>query len=652
MSPVPPCFRARATRALSPVLFLRPGPHPLPARPRLRLLAVACALLAPLPALAGEAEAEALDRVVVTATRTALTTDAALAPVEVIDRPALERSQARSVAELLRGRAGVDIANQGGPGKLTTVFLRGSESDHVLVLIDGVRVGSATSGLAAFQDLPLQAVDRIEIVRGPRSSLYGSDAIGGVIQIFTRRDAGAPSARMTLGAGSHGLREIAVGAGGSGERGWVGVDLGWTRTDGIDACDGIGFPVFAGCFTTEPDRDGYDRLNASVRGGLRLGEAVQLDAQLLQVQAENEYDGSFVNRSEVRQQVLGAQLRWDAGERVDVSVGIGRNRDASDNFLDTPGAGTAANGFFDTRRDSAHAQADIALAEGQLLTVGADWLYDTARSDTDFDATSRRNVAGFAQYQGRLGARHDLQIALRRDDNEQFGGETTGTAAWGFAFADGWRATASYGTAFKAPSFNELYFPFFGNPDLRPERSKTWEAGVAWRTEAVELRVDAFSTEVDDLIAFDAALFLPNNIETARLRGAELGAQASLAGWELAGSASWLDAENRTDGVNRGNALPRRAPRKARLDVDRRFGAFGLGLTAVAQSARYDDIANTRRLPGYATLDLRLDYAFSPDWTLQALIGNALDREYETAAYYNQEGRTYGLRLRYAPGAR
>ena len=646
------CIRARTTCA--PSLSSRAGQDAAAPGPRLHALALACALFAPLPAFADEAEqaAEALDRVVVTATRTALTTDAALAPVETIDRTALERSQARSVGELLRGRAGVDVANQGGAGKLTSVFLRGSESDHVLVLIDGVRVGSATSGQAALQDLPLQAVERIEIVRGPRSSLYGSDAIGGVIQIFTRRDAGAPAARLTLGAGSHGLREIAVGAGGSGARGWVGVDLGWTRTDGIDACDGIGFPVFAGCFTTEPDRDGYDRLNASLRGGLRLGETLQLDAQLLQVQAENEYDGSFVNRSEVRQQVLGAQLRWDAGERVDVAFAIGRNRDASDNFLDTPGAGTVANGYFDTRRDSANVQADITLAEGQLLTIGADWLYDTARSDTDFDVTSRRNVAGFAQYQGRLGARNDLQIALRRDDNEQFGEKTTGTAAWGFAFAEGWRVSASYGTAFKAPSFNELYFPFFGNPELLPERSKTWEAGVAWRGEAVQVRLDAFSTEVEDLIAFDADLFLPNNIETARLRGAELGAQATLAGWELAGSASWLDAENRTDGADRGNDLPRRAPRKARLDVDRRFGDLGVGLTAVAQSARYDNIANTRRLPGYGTLDLRVEYALTPDWMLQARVGNALDRTYETAAYYNQEGRTYGLRLRYAPAPR
>ena len=183
--------------------------------------------------------ADALDAVVVTATRTAVTVDASLAPVEVIDADAIRRSQAASLGDLLRGRAGIAVSNQGGEGKLSTLFVRGAESDHVLVLVDGVRIGSATSGLASFQDLPIALIDRIEIVRGPRSSLYGSDAIGGVIQIFTRRDRGAPSLRFHAGAGSHGRREGGVGFGGGSARGWFGFDSGLVRTDGIDACHGI-----------------------------------------------------------------------------------------------------------------------------------------------------------------------------------------------------------------------------------------------------------------------------------------------------------------------------------------------------------------------------------------------------------------------------
>lgn len=610
-------------------------------------IAAALAGAQPLAARADAATGDDLDKVVVTATRTAVTTDATLAPVEVIDRESIARSQASTLAELLRGRAGINLSNQGGTGKLTTVFLRGAESDHVLVLLDGVRVGSATSGLASFQDLPIAMIDRIEIVRGPRSSLYGSDAIGGVIQIFTRRETGDANFHFHLGAGSNGRREGGVGVGVGGERGWFGIDAGMLRTDGINACDGIADVVngiFAGCFTTEPDRDGYRQHAFSARGGLKFGDDVTLDAHALRVSGHNEYDGSFVNSSDIQQLIVGTKLDWRAGDRVNVQVGLGHNKDASDNFLDG-----VANGDFASRRDSANVQADVTLAEGHLLTVGADWLRDRIESSTNYDEKRRANRAGFVQYQGRLGA-NDLQLAVRRDDNDQFGGKTTGTAAWGVGFAEDWRVTASYGTGFKAPTFNELYFPFFGNPALRPESSRTAEVGVAWRGDNTSVRLDAFATEVDDLIAYDAALFLPNNIEEARLRGAELRVDSTVFGWQLGASASWLDTENRSNGFNRGNELPRRARESARLELDRAFGDFRVGLTGAAEGSRYDDVANTRELGGYATLDLRAEYTLARDWTLQARVGNVFDRDYETAAYYNQPGREYFVTVRYRSG--
>jgi vitamin B12 transporter len=589
-------------------------------------------------------DADALDEVVVTATRTAVTTDAALAPVEVIDRDAIQRSQAGSLGELLRGRAGINLSNQGGMGKLSTLFVRGAESDHVLVLVDGVRIGSATSGLASFQDLPIALIDRIEIVRGPRSSLYGSDAIGGVIQIFTRRDRGDATFRFHLGAGSHGRREGGLGVGGGNARGWFGIDAGMQRTDGIDACRGAGFPVFAGCFVdSQTDRDGYEQHAFSLRGGVNIGDSIELQGNALHVSGHNEYDGSFVDNSDIVQQAVGAQLRWKASEAFDLKVSVGSNEDASDNFL-----GSVASGDFASRRDSASVQGDLRLAEGQLLTLGIDWLRDRIDSDTDYDDTRRSNRAAFAQYQGRFGT-HDVQLALRRDDNDQFGGETTGTAAWGLSFAERWRITASYGTAFKAPTFNELYFPFFGNPALRPESSKTVEAGIAWRGERTGVRLDAFETRVDDLIAFDISIFLPNNIEEARLRGAELRVDSELFGWTVGGSASWLDTENRAPGLNYGNDLPRRARETARLELDRGFGAFRFGVTGVAEGDRYDDVANSRRLGGFATLDVRGEYRFADDWTLQARVANVFDKSYETAAFYNQPGREWSLTLRFAP---
>jgi vitamin B12 transporter len=205
---------------------------------RFNALAATCVL--GLPGAAFAQAATDLDEVIVTATRTAITVDDALAAVEVIDSEEIARSQARSLPELLRGRAGVNLVNQGGVGKLTTLFLRGSESDHVLVLVDGVRIGSATSGLAAFQDLPIDQIDRVEVVRGPRSSLYGSEAIGGVIQVFTRRSRAGVTPHFKLGSGSNGLREANGGLDIGFARGWFGVDYNHQSSDGIHACRGAG----------------------------------------------------------------------------------------------------------------------------------------------------------------------------------------------------------------------------------------------------------------------------------------------------------------------------------------------------------------------------------------------------------------------------
>ncbi|MGN6153387.1 MAG: TonB-dependent vitamin B12 receptor [Lysobacteraceae bacterium] len=612
-------------------------------------LAVSAALFSPsaFSADAGD-DADALDTVVVTATRTAVTVDAALAPVEVIDRDAIQRSQASSLGQLLRGRAGINLSNQGGDGKLTSLFVRGAESDHVLVLVDGVRIGSATSGQAAFQDLPIALIDRVEIVRGPRSSLYGSDAIGGVIQIFTRRDGGPATFRFHVGAGSHGRREGGLGFGGGNDRGWFGFDAGLVTTDGIDACRGLADDVnfiYAGCFVNgQTDRDGYENRAVSVRGGVEIGDAVTLQAHALHVSGHNEYDGSFVDNSDIVQQAVGTQLHWKASDAFTLTVSAGSNKDSSDNFL-----GDAPKGFFSSRRDTASVQADFVPAEGQTITVGADWLRDRVDSDTPFDDSRRTDRAAFAQYQGRFG-RQDVQFALRRDDNDQFGGKTTGNAAWGLGFGDGWRVTAGYGTAFKAPTFNELYYPFFGNPALRPEASRTAEAGLAWRGETVGVHLDEFETRVDDLIAYDASLGLPNNIDEARLRGAELRADGTLRGWNVNGAASWLDPENRAAGANRGKDLPRRARETARLDLDRAFGAVRIGLTGVAECARWDDVANSRRLGGFATLDLRAEYRLADAWTLQAGVANVFDRRYETASYYRQPDRTWTLALRFEPG--
>lgn len=618
-----------------------------------RSLSIAIALALPAVASAQTESATDLDQVVVTATRTQAPIADSLFPVQVIDRDAIERSQARSLPELLRGRAGIDFGNQGGAGKLSTLFLRGTESDQVLVLVDGVRIGSATAGLVSFQDIPVDQIDRIEIVRGPRSSLYGSEAVGGVIQVFTRHDEGAFAPRFRIGIGSDNLREASVGIGGGSGRGWYGADFAWQRTDGINACRGTAGdaanPFGAGCYVDEPDRDGYRNASLNLRGGVDFGETVKLEAHALRAEAFNEFDGSQYggNEADNVQQALSAKLAWTPSQRVAVTAQIGGSDDDSDNSFNDHAGTTIHVGNFDTHRNTASLQGDFSLAEGQSLSAGADWQRDRIDSNTPFDITDRDNTGVYVEYLGKFGTQQ-LQASVRNDDNEQFGSHATGSLGWGMAFGDGFRLTASYGTAFKAPTFNDLYYPFFGNPDLKPETSRSANIGIAQHSQHWSWTLDAYETRIDDLISYDSSIFLPNNIDKARIRGVEFTVDATLGGWDLGAQLSHTDPRSES-GFTDGKLLARRARNSGRIDVDRAFGAFRVGATLNGAGPRYDDAANGVRLGGFATTDLRFEYAFDAEWTLQARATNVFDRHYETVAWYNQPGREFGLSLRYAP---
>ncbi len=594
------------------------------------------------PAQSGAAHEQVGETVLVTATRTARTADETLAAVTVVTRADIERQQARSVADVFRGLPGISVANNGGRGKLTAVFMRGTEADHTLVLIDGVKVGSATSGGAAFQDMPVDLIERIEIVRGPRSSLYGSEAIGGVIQIFTRRGGGATLPRFSIGAGSDQTYNVTAGISGGGEQAWYSADLSRERTDGFNSCRveaaGVG-----GCFTAEPDRDGYDNLSGSVRAGYRFAGGAEFDVNWLRTEADSEFDGGFQNYAEAVQQTLGARLAMSPLAHWKLTLAAGQSRDDSDNFKD----GVFASRF-DTERRTLSVQNDFGIGAHGLLTLGADHQDDRVSSTTDYAVTERDNRGLFAFYQGKAGL-HDYQLGLRNDDNEQFGSHNTGSLAWGYTLSDALRLTASYGTAFKAPSFNELYFPFFGNPELEPETSRSVEFGLAGRTGWGSWSANLFQTMVDDLIAYDAAIFSVNNVDKARIRGLEGVLNTRVRGWDVAANLTLLDPENRSAGAQRGNVLPRRAEQALRVDLDRDFGAIRAGMTLHAEGRRYDDLGNRNRLGGYATVDLRAEYALDRDWRLQGKVGNLFDNDYETARFYEQAGRNLFVTLVYQP---
>ena len=618
------------------------------ARNSFRTTLIASAIALALPQFAAAQDpAKDLDNVVVTATRTAITVDDALAAVEVIDRGDIERSAARSLPELLRGRAGITLVNQGGPGKLSSLFLRGTESDHGLVLVDGIRVGSATAGMAALQDIPLAQIERVEIVRGPRSSLYGADAIGGVIQVFTRRGAGTEGVRGRgrIAVGSNDLREASAGVDLRSTRGGIGIDVAHQQTDGINACLG---DTFAGCFIvpgTHLDRDGYENESATLRADFAPNDAWQFEARAMRAEGHNDYDGDYADSSDIVQQVVGGSVRWNPTDAVQLKLTAGRNTDDSNNDI----GGVFANRYTSTR-DSASLQGDFTIAEGHAITAGFDWLRDRANVEDPWApfARERDNRAVFVQYQRSVDSQ-DLQLSLRRDDNEQFGGYTTGGIAWGMRFGNGWRASLSHATAFKAPTFNELYYPGYSNPKLKPESSRSTELSLARSGKGWQVQANAFETRVEELIAYDGTVFAPNNIDEARIRGIELTGDAQLGEWSLRGQVSWLRARDASGGFNDGNQLARRPNRSARIDLDREFGAWGFGLSGIAEAARWDDAGNTLRVGGYGTVDARVSWRFAPAWTVQANVVNVFDKDYQTSAWYNQPGREYMLSLRWQP---
>ena len=621
----------------------------------MRELQCICLAIAMLPGVqavadtAGHGAVGEFEPIVVTAARTAETADEALASVTVITRRDIERLQVRSVQDLLRGVPGIDMVNQGGEGKLTSLFLRGTESDHLLVLVDGVKVAGVTTGMAPFQHIPIEQVERIEIVRGPRSSLYGAEAIGGVIQIFTRKGGGELRPSFSIGAGSYESYTASVGISGGGGNGWFSASLSGRDSAGFNACDGKPNPDGAGCFTFEPDDDGFRNRSGSLRGGYRFANGLQMDAHLLRSESDTDYDGGFSNREKAVLQVIGATLRYSPTASWQLSLSGGNSLEKSENFKDS-----SSVGHIDTERDSAALQSDFRFGNGHMVTLGADYQDDRVDSGTDYVVTSRDNKGLFLQYLGHLGS-GDIQISLREDDNEQFGTHGTGGVALGYEPSPWIRFTASYGTAFKAPNFNELYYPpdpvwgGGGNPDLRPEKARSVELSMVMREDSGwRWALNLYQTTIDDLIAWDAAANGNINIDKARIRGVEAQLGGEIEGWNISASLTLNQPESRAAATS-GNILPRRASRSLRIDLDRSYSRFGFGATLQAAGRRYDDLVNSRRLDPYAIMDLRAFYHLQNTWLLQARIENLFDEEYETAAFYNQAGRSFYLTLRYRP---
>lgn len=581
------------------------------------------------------------ETIVVTPTRASQKLAAALQHTSLITRADIESSTATDLPTLLRQESGVEIAQTGGIGTQSAIRMRGGESDHVLVLIDGVRVNSATTGATAIDQILLDEIDRIEIVRGNVSSVYGSEAIGGVVQIFTRRGEGNMKVSGNGALGAEGYRRLALAIGGEAGDTRMHVGVARTRTDGFSSARSEFVPTPFTFAATDIDDDGYRNttLNLALSHRIHAGHEVGLTA--MQTRGDVEYDGAFQNHSDQTLATLSLfsenRITQNWQSRVQLSQGT------DDLRSDLNGA---PKDRFKTRNRQLSWSNQIVTGPGSLR-LGAEGLWQRIDTTQAYSEDVRRVTSVFGGYALELGA-HDLQANMRHDDYSDFGGATTGLVGYGYRITPQWRVSASYSTAFKAPTFNELYGPFGSNPALDPERARSAELGLTYSGTFGLARATAFITRTRDLINYVPPTWSATNVDRAENRGIELSWRGRLAGLDVRSALTFQNPEDKKTG----QTLLRRADRFGSLSLGQTLGAFDWRAEVLASGPRPDiHVVNFNRttVPGYAVLNLNLGWKPAHDWKLSGKFLNLLDKDYSLVHGYNTQGRAAFVEVSYAP---
>jgi vitamin B12 transporter len=586
-----------------------------------------------------------LPNMVVTATRTEVAKNQLAASTTVYTRKDIERLQVQTLPDLLRGTSGIDMTQQGGYGKITSVFMRGTNPDQLLVLIDGIKVGSVTAGTTPFEFIPIDQIERVEIIRGPQSSLYGSEAIGGVIQIFTRKGniQDKPSVVVDAGGGSYKTYRVAGTVSGKWKNSWYTLGSSGLGSHGFNARDAVPGPF--GFY--QPDNDGYDNAAVNARLGHRFDNNAEVEAFFMRTQGHTDYDGIFQDKTDFVEQVAGTSGSIDIMDNWRSTLRFGQSQDDQDQF--------AQDGAFSSKFNSTRWNASwlnqFTLSDEHQLILGSDYRLDEVDSSEKYTENSRYDVGVFTELHSQLWDDHFVNASVRYDNNEAFGDYVTGNVGWRYNWDYGISMLASFGNAFKAPSFNDLYFPNYGNPNLKPEESTSFETGLVGNHDWVQWEIRAYHTNIDNLITPTMAPvtfnFRAENIGKAQIDGIETEIGAQWLGWNGKLSMNLLSPENRETNKR----LPRRAEQTLAFDLSRtfdsRFGAFDVGANVLAQGDRYDDTRNTIKVAGYVTVDLRAAYHLNKNWMLSAKLNNLLDKNYQTVDTYNMPDRNFFVSVQY-----
>ena len=612
------------------------------------------------------------DDVFVTATRTPILKNNVIADVTTISSEDIERAGSSSLPELLQRQPGIEISNLGGAGKVSTLSIRGTSSTHSIVLIDGMRVGAATSGFSAIEHIPLSQIEKIEIVRGPASSLYGQDAIGGVIQIFTKKGVDGFKPYVGIGYGSYNTSNFQSGIRGGNNQTTYAINFSAMNTDGFSAF--IPNPNnTSGAVTNAAnlDKDGYKNYSLSSSLNHKINQDYEIDFQYFLSKGKNKFDQRFADfspfvdfKNEARQESYGLNLKGQINIAWQSSIKVGQS---TDKYLDkqkfNPNKGAFGEqdstlvDLYKTTQNQFAWQNNINLSRGSL-TLLYDFLEQKIKTTDLYEKTQRTNHGVMVGY-SLTEDKHNFQTNFRKDFNSAYDDAVTGNIGYAYSINSNWTVSSSYGTAFVSPSFNFLYSladsTALGNPNLKPEKSKNIEGSIRYKDDSGSMSLTMFQNKIDDFIIYSNPLFIEGlrnttqNLNKAEIQGLTISGDQFFGHFQMKGSLTSQSAKNEdTD-----KYLPRRASLIGNLNLNYYIGHWNIGVEETFSGNRFDDAVNRVNLSGYALTNIVSDYKINDKLKLNLRLNNLLDKNYSLAAEgtsgfkYQTPGRSLFANLRY-----